>query len=135
MSEKVYKFVWDCGYGCIEGVFVATPEQVMSLIGQDADFGENLGKHSEVTGTIEPDDITLISEDPVVVEFIRANPFGYSPLDYAGPSCEQCGEKVQVYKPTFWCHTCEERLCRYCSEERHKGCLPIVTYEKRGEAL
>jgi hypothetical protein len=134
MTEKVYKWEWDCGWGSLEGVFVATPEQIKSIVGQEADFGEVLGKHSEVTGTLEADEFEVISEVSSVIEFIREHPFGYNPLDYAGPPCDVCCEKITLDKPSFWCHDCEERLCRYCSEEeRHTECRAIVAYEKRGE--
>lgn len=50
------------------------------LVGKDVYFGEILGKHSEVYGTIEEGEITLESDDPLVVK--NAVESGYNPLDY-----------------------------------------------------
>lgn len=68
MSENfLWKFEWDCDTGKIESLFVATEEKVNSLINQEIDFGEALGKHSEVEGTIEKGEIIKIDIDPETV--------------------------------------------------------------------
>ena len=79
--ECLWRFYWDCGrQGEVEGIFKATKEEVDNAIGKDVYFGEILGKHSEVYGTIEEGEITLESDDPLVVK--NAVESGYNPLDY-----------------------------------------------------
>ena len=86
MSKKgVYKFDWDCGrQGSIDGVFVATDEDVKDIIGKEVYFGEVLGKHSEIYGPIEDGEIKLISDDNVVVDLFEKHNIqcGFNPLDY-----------------------------------------------------
>ena len=66
--EKLWKFHWDCGrQGDLDGVFIATEEEVQSLVGQEVYFGEVLGKHSEVYGTIEQGEITMITNNAEAV--------------------------------------------------------------------
>ncbi len=88
MSEPkkgVYKFYWDCGrMGELAGVFVATSAAVAGIQGKSVYFGEVLGKHSEIEGTIEASDISLVSDDPAVVAVIEQHNLssGFNPLDY-----------------------------------------------------
>jgi hypothetical protein len=81
----LYKFYWDCGrQGNLEGVFLATPEDIEYAIGKRIYFGEALGKHSEIFGTLERADITFVSDDPKVIKIIQDNDLciGWNPLDY-----------------------------------------------------
>lgn len=83
----LYKFSWDCSrMGEAEGLFIAPEVAVKALIGQEVYFGEILGKHSEVYGTIDKDDITLMSIDRVLIEKLHDvfgyTISGYNPLDY-----------------------------------------------------
>lgn len=83
--KGIYKFHWDCGrQGSVEGSFVATDEEVKNAIGKEVYFGEILGKHSEIYGTLEESEIELTTTDPQVValfeQFELAN--GYNPLEY-----------------------------------------------------
>lgn len=82
-SPQIYlwKFYWDCGrQGEVEGLFKATKEEVDAAIGKEVYFGEILGKHSEVYGTLEDGEIELVSDDPLTVK--NAFETGYNPLDY-----------------------------------------------------
>lgn len=76
--KKLWKFEWDGDYAFIGGLFVATDEEVQSLIGKEIYIGEYEGKHSEVYGTVEEDEITLVSDNPIVVESV--GDFGINPL-------------------------------------------------------
>ena len=78
--KKLWKFEWDGDYAFIGGLFVATDEEVQNLIGKEVWFGEYEGKNSEVCGTIEEGEITLVSDNPVVVEAVGN--FGLNPLDF-----------------------------------------------------
>lgn len=66
-------------------MFVADSADVDVVIGKNVGFGDALGKHSDIHGTLERDDLTVLSTDP---EFIEAAtkcgvvPFGYNPLNY-----------------------------------------------------
>lgn len=85
MTKGVYRFYWDCGRnGDLNGIFSADKSDVEKVIGCRIDFGEVLGKHSEVYGTIDPEDIFLITEDPVAVNIFDLHGFesGYNPLNY-----------------------------------------------------
>lgn len=82
-NEKVclWKFHWDCGrMGELSSIFKATKGEVENAIGKEVNFGEALGKHSEVYGTIEEGEIELISEDENVVNVVPE--VGYNPIEY-----------------------------------------------------
>jgi hypothetical protein len=68
----------------VDGTFVAKENDVAELIGKQVYFGEILGKHSEIYGTVDAEDIEMISDDPVFVEqFAKiVGNVGYNPLEY-----------------------------------------------------
>jgi hypothetical protein len=82
------RFYWDYGrMGELNCIFIAEEEDVYNLIGKEIYFGEVLGKHSEVEGTIEERDITIISEDQDFINkceevFGSKTISGYNPLNY-----------------------------------------------------
>ena len=88
-EEKVFlwRFFWDCGRsGEIEGLFVATEEEVDNIVGKFVNFGEVLGKHSDIYGTIECGEILQIDAP---VEFINMGReifgktwSGYNPFNF-----------------------------------------------------
>lgn len=85
--KKLYKFYWDCGrQGEVEGIFIAEEKAVQDIIGAEVYFGEILGKHSEIYGTIEEGEITEIGVSETTIkelqEVIGRNISGYNPLDY-----------------------------------------------------
>ena len=89
------KFYWDCGRsGDIDGIFIVDKEAIEDAYGKHVYLGEALGKHSEVYGDLDQGDITIISEDPVVVE-VLLNLFedgtisGFNPLDYIEETDEE----------------------------------------------
>jgi len=85
---KLYQFFWDCGrMGDLDGLFVAKDIEVQSALGKSVCFGEVLGKHSEVSGTLDDADITVVSEDQEKIEWLVSvigspNISGFNPLDY-----------------------------------------------------
>ena len=80
-KECLWSFYWDCGrQGEVEGLFKATKEEVENAIGKEVYFGEILGKHSEVYGTLEEGEIELVSDNPI--EVMNATESGYNPLEY-----------------------------------------------------
>lgn len=80
--KRLFKFCWDCGRtGYLESLFVATQEQVDAAIGKYLYFGEVLGKHSEISGTLEASDIQDTGAGPEVVEFFeKLGCIGHNPL-------------------------------------------------------
>ncbi len=72
--------------GDVDGIFVTTQEELDEAYGKEVYFGEILGKHSDVHGTLEETDITVLSDDQEFiakfVEIVGGNPSGYNPLNY-----------------------------------------------------
>ena len=88
-QDVLYKFYWDCGrQGDVEGIFKAKKSFVKSVIGNEVYFGEILGKHSEVYGTLEEGDLIILSEDSLVV--MNTPESGYNPLEYMQFECSIC---------------------------------------------
>lgn len=124
MEKFLYKFSFDCGRsGSLEGLFVATEEEVTSMIGQDVYFGEVLGKHSEVQGTIEEGEIKKVDISSKVVaevsEQLGNSWSGINPLDYCETHCEECDESLRAdewiveYRKEF-----NKDMCEECYEEK-----------------
>lgn len=86
MSKVLVRFHWDCGrQGDVEGIFVTTKEILEYNYGKRVYFGEILGKHSEVYGTLDRKDITVESEDQDFIDqlvlILGTHIGGYNPLD------------------------------------------------------
>jgi len=122
MEEKyLYKFNWDCGrQGEVEGLFVATESEVEYAIGKEAYFGEILGKHSEVYGTIEEGEITKIDIDSnsvtQVAEHLGETWSGYNPLHYIKYDCQVCEDRYageEMYSTEE-----DNMICKYCHKEK-----------------
>lgn len=102
--KKLYKFYLDCGrMGHLEGVFVAECCEVRDAIGKRYNFGEALGKHSQIDGTLEEKDITVVTDDKTVINVITEHldgSVGRNPLNYL--LCE---------------HGCMDDDCYECPEQ------------------
>jgi len=89
----LWNFYIDCGRsGSIEGLFVATEEEVENLIGKRIYIDEPLGKHSEVSGTIEKHEITKLELDSETVDkvsrILGSTWSGFNPFDYVREEVE-----------------------------------------------
>lgn len=88
----IAQFYWDCGrMGEVDGLFVTTKEALDKAYGKEIYFGEILGKHSEVSGTLDESDITILTEDQdFIAKFIEimgsGDISGYNPLSYISDS-------------------------------------------------
>jgi hypothetical protein len=87
MNRKLWQFHWDCGStGDLNGLFIATDEEVEKTIGKFLYFGEILGnKHSKIQGGLERKDIKIVSDDQEFIDkFIKniGQSFGFNPLIY-----------------------------------------------------
>lgn len=97
---KLYSFHWDCGrQGEVDGLFAADSDLVDNMIGERVHFGEILGKHSEVYGKLDREDLEIVSEDKEkidwLVEVIGSSTIsGYNPLGYLRIKCEKCGYPI-----------------------------------------
>lgn len=110
-KECLWSFYWDCRrQGEVEGLFKATKEEVENAIGKKVYFGEILGKHSEVYGTIEEGEIQLVSDNPI--EVMNATESGYNPLEYLEYHCEKCNRDYIAYD-----YNTEKNMCYYCAAE------------------
>jgi hypothetical protein len=94
--KKLYEFHWDCGrQGDLSGLFIAEDSDLEDLMGNEIYFGEVLGKHSEVYGTLEVTDCKVISEDESFIAKlaevlkIESTVSGYNPFDYYDPEDEE----------------------------------------------
>ncbi|MFW6377366.1 MAG: hypothetical protein ACOCZ5_01845 [bacterium] len=117
MNKFLYNFHWYCGrQGDVEGLFVATEEEIKNLIGKEVWFGEILGKHSEIYGVIEEGEIEKLDISSVAVEEVSKhlgrNWSGYNPLDYINYECNECG---CVYDEEEF--NVEKNMCDYCVDE------------------
>ena len=96
----VYRFHADCGrQGSLEGVFISTEEEVTLLLDSQTEvyFGEVLGKHSEIFGSLSNDAISLITRDPEVVKIVEEYDLtsGYNPFDYTTLEGEEVRDYIQ----------------------------------------
>ena len=86
--KALYKLNFDCGRnGSLEGIFTAEKEDVEVLVEKEIPiyFGEVLGKHSEVYGTVERDEIEFITDAEEVINIFEKYKLssGYNPFDYS----------------------------------------------------
>lgn len=84
---NLYSFYVDCGrMGSLDGLFIATQEEVDKAIGKYMYFGEVLGKHSNIEGELEASEVELISSDQEKVqwlfELLGSDVSGFNPLSY-----------------------------------------------------
>lgn len=88
MSRVLAQLHWDCGrMGDVEGLFVTTVDELEKAYGREIYFGEILGKHSEICGPLERDEITIKSDDQEFIDKLVSiigseRISGYCPLDY-----------------------------------------------------
>jgi len=86
--KVIANFYWDCGrMGEVNGMFVTDKATLEAAYGKDVYFGEILGKHSEVYGTLDKEDIAILTEDQDFIDkFIEiignGTISGYNPLSH-----------------------------------------------------
>lgn len=109
----LYRMYVDCRRnGCLEGIFIAEKDDVEFLVKNEVQvyFGEVLGKHSEIYGSIEEKEIEMITDDENVLSVIKKYGLqtGFNPFDYSVPSSyreenqlpEDCmvGDAIQILR-------------------------------------
>jgi len=85
--ETIYRMEFDYGrMGSLSGLFIAESDEIDTLITSEREinFGEILGKHSDVCCSLTRSDIDVISSDPADIEFFKRLNLqtGYNPLDF-----------------------------------------------------
>ncbi len=85
--KAIYKMEVDCGrMGSLSGIFIADTEEVKALIETKVEiyFGEVLGKHSEIFGTINEDEIVLVTDDITIVDIFEKYGMatGHNPFEH-----------------------------------------------------
>lgn len=85
---NLYKYLIDGGYGDVSGMFIATPDDVDALIGQYVNFGEILGKHSDVSHTFRRADIVQLDVTPLTIIDLAKN---IKDTDIVGSTTTICG--------------------------------------------
>ena len=69
--RSLYRFNLDCGrMGELEGLFVADSRLVDKLIGVEVDFGEILGKHSEICCELEKENLTVLATNQLDINIL-----------------------------------------------------------------
>lgn len=119
--KKLYSFYWNCGrQGSVEGLFIADEEVVAKAIGEEIDFGEILGKYSEIYGVLEEGDIEEVIVSDITIEemeqVLGANISGYNPLNYITYTCSRCGDKDSPEYEVFWVDEDDAKVCDYCKD-------------------
>lgn len=88
MGKALYKMDFECGRRMenLKGIFIADKTYIDYLVLNKIMiyFGEVAGKHSEIMGYLEPHEITLVTDDEVVIKmFTEFNlETGFNPLKY-----------------------------------------------------
>ena len=96
METILVKYSEGFGVGSLEGLFITTQDKLKSLNGVMIDFGEVLGKHSEVITDETYDyckvmDVSVEDMEALVRVFGTGTISGYNPLEYLNPDdCEWC---------------------------------------------
>lgn len=85
-KQAIYR--WHASFGRmgdLDGIFVATEDEIKELEGKVVEFGEVLGKHSDIRYKIEASDFECVSTKENEVEFflrIRSNlSNGWNPIE------------------------------------------------------
>lgn len=70
--DCLWRFSYSCRAGTLEGLFVATDAEVDAACGKTVNYGEVLGKHSEVSIDLEPDHFERLDVDMEAVAKLTA---------------------------------------------------------------
>ncbi|GCD11706.1 hypothetical protein [Clostridium tagluense] len=123
--KKLYKFYSSCNTsGSVEGIFIADEKIIKSAIGCNVWFGELLGKNSNIYGTLEKEDLTIINVSDITInemeEVLGTNISGYNPLDYITYICSRCAKKFSVKEATFYMNKEGNIICHECLTDGEK---------------
>lgn len=118
MTKYLYRFYFSYGRGGISGLVVATEEDVANAIGEYVDFGEAMGKHSEVYGHLKESNFTKLDVAPEAVEevskYLGSHWSGYDPFEYIYTRCDNCNDECD--EDDLIEHD-GDYVCEYCYKE------------------
>jgi hypothetical protein len=123
MSQRfLWEFEWVFGRGGnVTGLFVASEEEIERNIGKYVYFGEIRGKHSEVYGTLDREDLTKIDLDSETVEkvtkILGTTWSGRNPLNHIKQDCSRCGDTY--HQEELW-DIEDKYVCWNCMSEEEK---------------
>lgn len=121
--RKLYKFFWDCGrQGDVDGLFIADEKDIELAMGNQVYFGEILGKHSEISGTLDNGDLKVIDIEESVLDILEdaigsSYISGYNPLDYVRFRCNNCEDSYNNDDTDWHFDENGNRFCDSCWEE------------------
>lgn len=84
-KRSIYKYYLNCGrMGNLEGVFIARPNDIQKNLGKRVEFGECLGKHSEIFTNFDMSQLTFVTDDQKVIDLFEKHDLssGYNPFHY-----------------------------------------------------
>lgn len=85
-KKSVYRFEQDFGrMGVLSGIFVELDKVMVFLDGHTINFGEVLGKYSDISCVVEFNkNLFKLTEDTVIIDFFENNKLkiGINPYDY-----------------------------------------------------
>lgn len=99
MKKAIFKFKADFNRnGSLEGVFISTKEKVDILINGivTVDFGEVLGKHSDVHCDITNKNLVFVCDNEEIVELFERHKLesGYNPFEYMVSGSTDWDDKI-----------------------------------------
>ncbi len=114
---KIYKYEQDFGrMGSLHSVFAASDEDIARLRkAKRVYLGECLGKHLEVTATIDDKTVRELTDDPAVVAFFTEHLDGCSGTNLLGYMEDADADEEDDGEP----------------DDTRSGALPIATEEQR----
>jgi len=72
MEKILVSYYEDFYYGSISGLFICTQADLDKVIGRDIHYGECLGKHSEVSHTLNETNFEIKSDDQAMIALLEA---------------------------------------------------------------
>lgn len=83
--KKLYRYTMGCGrHGRVDGLFTVEEADLKAALGKEVYFGEILGKHSEVMGTLEESEFEMLTDDAAFITLFEKYgcESGRNPLNY-----------------------------------------------------
>lgn len=84
--KRLYKLDWYCEDGKIEGLFIATKEEVETEFGKQIFFGEIFGEYIITKGTFDKCDVIELKVSQQTIEELEKiagkTISGYNPFDF-----------------------------------------------------
>lgn len=91
--------------GSLDGLFVCTSEELENIIGKEIYFGEVLGKHSEIYGTVTEKNFKVVSDCQDKIDWLvkvigGKNISGYNPVEIWKEQQEETDDEWEAIPET-----------------------------------